>query len=103
MPDMELVKNMLCKMKNTNACVLKWKSKKMRSKVVSSLAGETMAMINMIGADLWRQVARYSQGGGNCCKEPGQGGAVGRADECLLAGARHRCDQAGDTHQEGGD
>ena len=40
---------MLCN-KVTNACIiLRWKSKQIRRKVVSSLAGETLAMIGMIG------------------------------------------------------
>ena len=35
--------------KDNNACILSWKSKKIKRKVASSLAGETLAMIDTIG------------------------------------------------------
>ena len=40
---------MLCNKKTSRVCMLMWKSKRIRRKVISSLAGETMAMINTIG------------------------------------------------------
>lgn len=40
---------LMCNKKTNKACVLLWKSKQIRRKVISSLAGETLAMINTIG------------------------------------------------------
>ena len=40
---------LLCDVKTNNCCVLGWKSRKIKRKVVSSLAGETLAMIDAIG------------------------------------------------------
>ena len=40
---------LLCDVKTNKCCVLGWKSKKIKRKVISSLAGETLAMINTIG------------------------------------------------------
>ena len=39
----------LCNKSNNRCCVLSWKSKKIRRKVISSLAGEALAMIGTIG------------------------------------------------------
>ena len=40
---------MLCNKKTGKCCVLGWKSKQIKRKVISSLAGETLAMIGVIG------------------------------------------------------
>jgi hypothetical protein len=40
---------MLCNKNTWKCCVLGWKSKQIRRKVISSLAGETLAMIGVIG------------------------------------------------------
>ena len=39
----------LCNKENNRCCILSWKSKKIRRKVISSLAGEALAMIVTIG------------------------------------------------------
>ena len=39
----------LCNTENNRCCILSWKSKKIRRKVISSLAGEALAMIVTIG------------------------------------------------------
>ena len=46
---------MLCNKKTSHTCVLMWKSKTIRRKVISSLAGETMAMINTIGEVVYKK------------------------------------------------
>jgi hypothetical protein len=40
---------LLCDVTTNKCCVLGWKSKKIKRKVISSLAGETLAMIDTIG------------------------------------------------------
>ena len=40
---------LLCNKKTAKCCVLQWKSKQIRRKVISSLAGETLALIGVIG------------------------------------------------------
>ena len=40
---------MICNTKDNTACILSWKSKKIKRKVASSLARETLAMIDTIG------------------------------------------------------
>ena len=40
---------LMCNRKSSQACILQWKSKTLRRKIMSSLAGETLAMISTVG------------------------------------------------------